>query len=157
MKFIKYDSDRDGVDHINVYSGGKTELGRFLSNFSYYPIMTEDGHFDSIEGYWYWLSCRDDRLRKVSGYRAKQLGRALLGLDWFDSEEFKSKICKAIGLKLCSSKYIDEFKMSSLPFTHYYCYGARIIDVPDSHWILKYLEDLRARLKYSNLSDNNRP
>ena len=58
----------DGIDHINIYSKGKTSLGRWLSNFAKSPIETEDGHFDSIEGYWYWywLSSKDDTLRALS-------------------------------------------------------------------------------------------
>ena len=40
----------DGVHHINVYSKSKTEIGRWLSNFSYSPIQTKDGDFESIEG-----------------------------------------------------------------------------------------------------------
>jgi hypothetical protein len=34
--------EQDGTTHINIYSKGKTELGRFLTNFAYigigYPI-----------------------------------------------------------------------------------------------------------------------
>ena len=45
----------DGITHINVYSKGKTTLGRWLTNFAHTPIDTIDGHFESIEGYWYWL------------------------------------------------------------------------------------------------------
>lgn len=51
------DYKKDGVDHINIYSKGKTSLGRFLSNFAQADIETEDGNFASIEGYWYWLIC----------------------------------------------------------------------------------------------------
>ncbi len=51
------DYKKDGVDHINIYSKGKTSLGRFLSNFVQADIETEDGDFASVEGYWYWLTC----------------------------------------------------------------------------------------------------
>jgi len=47
---------KDGIDHINLYSRGHTELGQYLSNFAYTPIQTEDGRFNSIEAYWYWLN-----------------------------------------------------------------------------------------------------
>ena len=44
----------DGMTHINVYSKGKTEIGRWLSNFAYSPIdLGNEGYFSSIEGYWY--------------------------------------------------------------------------------------------------------
>jgi hypothetical protein len=49
---VIYKSKDDGITHINIYSKGKTELGRWLSNFTYHPIETEDGKFDSVEGYW---------------------------------------------------------------------------------------------------------
>ena len=32
------DPSKDGIDHINIYSKGKTELGKYLSNFTYAPI-----------------------------------------------------------------------------------------------------------------------
>lgn len=51
------DPTKDGIDHINVYSKGKTALGRFLSNFAETDLETKDGHFASVEAYWYWLTC----------------------------------------------------------------------------------------------------
>ena len=45
----------DGVDHINVYSKGATELGRFLTNMNNIPVNTKHGRFQSVEGYWHWL------------------------------------------------------------------------------------------------------
>lgn len=32
--------DIDGIHHINIYSKGKTEVGKWLSNFSYSLIET---------------------------------------------------------------------------------------------------------------------
>jgi hypothetical protein len=49
------DSKQDGINHINIYSKGKTELGRLLTNFARTPIETPFGHFESGEGYWFWL------------------------------------------------------------------------------------------------------
>jgi hypothetical protein len=43
------DYKKDGIDHINVYSKGKTPLSRFLSNFAEADLETEDGNFASIE------------------------------------------------------------------------------------------------------------
>src|SRR5690554_2616552 len=100
----------DGIDHINIYSKAKTELAKFLTNFSYSPIDTEDGHFNSIEAHWYWLGTDHpdkDKLRKLSGFKAKQTGRELKALDWQDSDEFKRKICTAITTKITTSKYYE--------------------------------------------------
>lgn len=35
--------EEDGITHINIYSKGKTDLGRMLSNFAKFPIETVDG------------------------------------------------------------------------------------------------------------------
>jgi hypothetical protein len=138
----------DGKTHINIYSKGKTSLGRFLSNFYSAKITTEDGEFQSIEGYWYWLSCNDDRLREVSGYEAKKLGRELNAKDWLDDETFKDKIRKAILIKLDTYfKFKEMLAASDLPLTHYYTYGDKVVDVPQAGWILDFLEFLRAEFK----------
>lgn len=138
--------DEDGITHINVYSKAQTPLGKFLSNFAYYPMVTEDGVFNSIEGYWYWLSSRDDELRKLSGYKAKEYGRKIKASEWSDDPEFKRKILAAIETKILTSGYLPAFKESTLPFVHYYNYGAKIIMVPECDWIMEFLEQLRKRL-----------
>ena len=71
--------EEDGITHVNIYSQGKTKLGKWLSNFSHTPIDTEDGHFESIEGYWYWLvtdNINKDILRGLYGYEAKKPGES---------------------------------------------------------------------------------
>ncbi len=134
----------DGRTHINVYSKGQTALGRFLSNFAKAPIETVDGSFDSIEGYWYWLSCRDDRLRTLSGTAAKKLGRDLRADDWRSDEEFQGKICDAIQLKLERyPEYLEELRASDLPLDHYYVYFDTLKRPSSGKWVLHTLERLR--------------
>jgi len=136
----------DGITHINVYSKGKTDLGRFLSNFAYAPIETEDGHFDSIEGYWYWLSSKDDALRYKSGWEAKRYGRSINAKDWLDKDEFKDKIRNAIKIKLeTHPDRLEELKQLQLPFTHYYVYGDKVKNVPSAWWIVDYLESFKEK------------
>ena len=134
---------RDGIDHINVYSKGKTSLGRFLSNFAYTTIVTEDGQFDSIEGYWYWLKTKDcklrENLREQSGFMAKNLGRSLEQKEKIDWKEFKRKICAAIDEKL--KRYPNQKKElmeCNLPLTHYYVYNGRKIP-GGSEWVIDHL------------------
>lgn len=132
----------DGITHTNIYSKGKTEIGRFLSNFTEFNFDCEDGNFNSIEGYWYWLSTKDDRLRKLSGWKAKHLGRELRGDDWNNSEEFKIKIKAAIKIKLDYAN--KELSTIVLPIKHYYVFykdGKNIIVEPnDGKWIIDYIE-----------------
>lgn len=72
----------DGVDHINIYSKGKTSLGRWLTNFAYSPFIIEingEHHqFVSIEGLWYWILTGDDSLKSCYGYDAKSRGKEIL-------------------------------------------------------------------------------
>lgn len=138
--------DRDGIDHVNIYSKGKTELGRFLSNFAHSPINTEDGSFNSIEGYWYWLSSRDDKLRQLSGWQAKSYGRSISAKDWFDDEIFKEKIRKAIFIKINNNPtMLKQLQELELPLQHYYVYGDKIINVPDNNWVIDYLESFKSK------------
>jgi hypothetical protein len=115
----------DGITHINVYSRGKTLLGQQLSNFSHHPIvLPEHGGFNSVEGFWYWLTRRDDRLRLLSGYDAKKLGRSLPVRRPYLAEEFPmfmEEICSALDAKLRTHRELRlEFARSRLPFVHYY-------------------------------------
>ena len=144
----------DGLDHINVYSKGKTQLGRLLSNFSYSPINIEDGYFASIESYWYWLLCshpEKDRLRKSWGFDSKKLGRELGAKDWpspYELSSFQDKIKRAIKSKIHSSKTLEsELTRSVLPIEHYYVYGNKIVNVKEAKWIIDYIDSERAELK----------
>lgn len=149
----------DGITHINIYSKAKTILGQFLSNFFSAPIkIPEHGEFNSIEGYWYWLITRDNRLKELHGYEAKQLGRELTVFDLFstkrfleeNSEEFKNCIKQAIHIKLDSYfVFIRELQDSTLPFCHYYEYSGKRVDA-GYEWIVEYIEEIRSNLKKNN-------
>lgn len=132
----------DGKTHVNVYSQGKTELGRKLSNFARTPfVVPEHGAFDSVEGYWYWLSCHDDRLRKASGFAAKKLGRALRSPDWPETPDFKDRIRVALRAKLDAHPEIREaLKANTLPLAHYYVFGNMVRNEQHKgQWILDAL------------------
>lgn len=139
----------DGVDHINVYSKGRTALGRLLTNFAYSPFVhPEDGKFTSVEGYWYWLSTKDDALRGLHGFHAKKRGREIGGKDWLEDDVFKTKIKEAIKCKLDQNPKIKALLLaSSLPLTHYYVFGnldkPKVVNVPEGQWILDCIEQYR--------------
>lgn len=118
--------ETEGVNHYNIYSRSRTELGMFLSHFTYHPIETYDGHFDSIEGYWYWIKYRDDALRYLSGLEAKQygtnLGKSQIPLVESDSPMLRSRIIAATSAKLLSMPALLRFRLanSRLPLIHAY-------------------------------------
>lgn len=138
----------DGVTHINVFSKGNTELGRWLSNFSYSPIDVEGyGRFNSVEGLWYYLGSLDENLRNLHGYAAKEYGRKAVQVQRLDKEEFKRIILKAIDTKLKSDRSkLNMLRESTLPLCHYYEYGGKRIDA-GYEWIVEHLEGRRSLLR----------
>lgn len=141
---VYYGPDTDGIDHINVYSKSRTELGRLLSNFAFTPFHVYGwGDFASVEGFWYYITRKDERLRHLYGYQAKKLGKDLPAeVEWRESD-FKSIIKEAITAKLMHNEEIlDSLRASTLPLKHYYVYGDRVVDAGHS-WVIKILEDIR--------------
>ena len=159
--------DNDGVDHINVYSRGKTELGRTLSNFSHTPIQhPKDGYFASIEAYWYWLAIGDlhnspkyQHLRSLHGFKCKEEGRKALQ-EWAELNDhqapevpdFECRIKKALLCKIQQTPgLVERLKESTLPLIHYYYWGERPpykVSRPEKYdWITEYISDVRDYLK----------
>jgi hypothetical protein len=153
---IDYNPLEDGETHINVYSKGKTPLGRELSNFAHTPFdHPKDGHFSSVEAYWYWLSTggTQNQLRSLYGYQCKKAG-ALVRDELRKNggmpivEDFEAKIKKAILCKIEQNEALREtLKASTLPLSHYYTWGEapnlKVTYPEDYAWIHEYIEDVR--------------
>lgn len=150
---IDYLPEDDGKTHINVWSMGKTELGRLLSNFAHTPFdHYKYGHFASVEAFWYWLCTgkKHQELRSLHGFDAKKVGRALAAeaeqggipviIDHFQCE-IKSAILAKIDQ---NSKVKAMLKASTLPLSHYYVWGKSPdirVTYPKQHaWTFQYLE-----------------
>jgi hypothetical protein len=106
--------------------------------------------FYSIEGYWYWLNCDHpdkEKLRSLSGFEAKKIGRSLRANDWNQSEEFKIKIKKALKTKIESApeKIKQELYNLNVPLVHYYVYGDRVIVPEENGWVNDYLNSFRPK------------
>ncbi len=145
--------EEDGVTHINVYSKGRTELGRLLSNFSHTPIHSPKTGltFASLEALWYWLNAAEsperDQLRNLHGFAAKKKGRELSCVNRFKGEQFRKAIYYAMQLKLEQHPRIKEMlRESSLPLTHYYVFDGTVKHA-GYEWIIEEWERLRAQLK----------
>jgi ATP-dependent protease HslVU (ClpYQ) ATPase subunit len=131
----KINPHRDGIDHINIYSRGKTEVGRQLSNFAYSPFThIKYGKFNSIEGLWYYLITggQHEVLRDLYGFKAKKIGRELINQDeWnlVDTEnpDFKEDIREGIRQKLREDKKLLKMlcKTEGKPLKHYYVYESK--------------------------------
>lgn len=143
--------DNDGKTHINVYTKGKTKLGRMLTNMSDFPVnIPEDGYFQSMEGYWYWLSTgkKFEAFREMNGYEAKKHGK---DMPRHFAMDFKDKIRHALFLRCEQSPKLKQALIDSpdLPFKHYYCYGDHddTVIFPPFDWVTDELEYLRKYYK----------
>lgn len=141
--------EEDGVSHINIYSKGKTPLGRALSNFAHTPFKSGNGtRFESVEACWYWyrlyglLNAKEaHHLKSLWGFRAKQYGEELIGKYGYSrrwsEEEFKVWILEAIRCKMRQNRsLLNELYLSSLPLTHYYVYGETVVELPEYSWLV---------------------
>lgn len=147
----------DGKTHINIYSKGATWLGRFLSNFADCHVDTDDGPFRTIEGYWYWLSTKNEDLRKTDGFASKKLGRELGGQDWSHDPNFEFKISKAILQKMNKSEECKKALIQSgiIPFYHYYVYKSKVVMPKDGLWMITLIDQYREYLLRGELFEVN--
>lgn len=149
----KYNPAEDGKTHLNIYSNGATEIGRFLSNFTKSPIETPDGKFLSVEGYWHWLGIKStpiaDVMHRCYGYKAKQIGTQLKKTygKRFD-KNFENKIKAAIKYKLDQNQdlLLENINLITLPIVHYYVFTKNnnilIYDAqPDFSWMIDYIKE----------------
>lgn len=145
----KMSPETEGVNHYNIYSRSRTELGAFLSHFTKHPMETVDGPFDSMEGYWYWLKYRDEALRHLSGYPAKEYGSNLaktaVPVLSPDSYQFRRNIMAATSQKLLTMPDLLKLRLaySRLPLIHAYEHQGKYTFQNSMDFIIKHINELR--------------
>jgi hypothetical protein len=165
---MAYLPESDGITHINVYSKGKTKLGKMLSNMYVSPTEIEfDGEilkFNTLEGFWYFLVLyRGTKIKfydlcSLSGFEAKKLGNDYIEENNIDYENivnkksFKTTISEALKSKIRQNKeLLSLLTLSELPFAHYYYYGSekspKLIDKPEHFWMLEVFNEVRKIMK----------
>lgn len=148
--------DNDGINHINIYSRGKTELGVNLSHFAKTPFVHPYfGPFNSMEGFWYYLKAekKDDKLRQLYGPEAKFYGKKLPSVL---VRHFNLLIMDANYLKIKQNPHIAKMMIeSTLPFDHYYVNYKAVspfkIKIPGFEWLISGFERIRDDLKNGNV------
>lgn len=140
---MMFDPANDGIDHINIYSKGKTELGRWLTNFAFSPFKHPAyGYFDSMEGYWYYFKtgCKYEELRAMTGWDAKQFGK---DKETVPRDDFEDIIRSGIRFKLlCNPVMLNKLINCKLPLAHYYVYGGKMVPA-GYEWITEYVDTVR--------------
>ena len=149
-----FDPDKDGIDHINTYSQGRTELGRLMSNFAYTPFTFEPyGDFVGGEGfYFYYLTgCQHEEFKTLVGAKAKAYADNFTAdrIDGFGlSDEMLDVITNMMVIKTAATPRLMELlKESTLPFCHYYYKWGRIYQFDGHDWFSAAWEDIRTALK----------
>jgi len=143
--------NNDGITHINIYSQGKTKLGKMLSNFYESDFVhPKYGKFKTVEGLWYWLRTGKAHIefRGMSGFKCKEFGRTKKNnSDFIIDERFKKDILIAIEIKINSNtELLKLFKSSKLPFEHYYVNNNVIKKLPQYNWIVEGIEKIRKKM-----------
>ncbi len=118
-------AENDGIDHINIFSRGKTELGRILSNFAETPFSYDGIDYNSVEGALFYYRTGDKRFINLYGSEAKILGESLKAA----RKEKPELIRKWLWAKLNFNPGIKEKLLNNfLPFSHYYIFGNKKIN-----------------------------
>ena len=145
MKHTPLHPSKDGIEHINVYSKGKTQLGRDLSNFAHTPFTHPTyGRFECLEGFWYYVSTgkTTESLKMALGPIAKKIGKTLKKVH---NPKFEQEICTAVDLKLQQNpEILKALQANTLPLVHYYWYGTetncKIVEPEGDKWLIEYIK-----------------
>lgn len=157
-----YKKEVDGIDHINIYIQGKTELGRALS-MEYekrfvHPVL---GPFNSLTNYWAYVKSKS----RSNVYRVRNASSCLTALkrnkDMRDTvENFRAIIVRGCWYRVFGNpKLLELMKNSTLPFQMYYIkkehesngnlsveYEVKV-QHRYSWWLLNGFEEIRKALK----------
>lgn len=142
---MEIDPTYDGVAHINVYSKGRTELGRLLSNFAYTPFTIPFlGMFNSVEGFWYYILTGNNVCRALSGWQAKDIGRKLPIIREVPT---KRELKIAYKAKMKYNPIVRQgLLLNDLPLVHYYVYGDKIVVPEEWQWTATLWEEIKKEL-----------
>ncbi len=145
----------DGKNHINIYTDGKSPLGKKLHHFHFMPFVHPTlGKFNSLEALWHYVKMDepDDGIRRLAGYNAKKfaLARINRGGKTRRLDDFADIIIEANYYRITQNEALcAEFIESTLPFDHYYLHGPRklIVRPPEMRWLVDGYEELRRLIR----------
>jgi predicted NAD-dependent protein-ADP-ribosyltransferase YbiA (DUF1768 family) len=151
------DPDSDGKTHINVFSGGRTWLGRQLTNFARTPFVVDGEEWASMEAFWFGSRMPAgpyrDAIRGLHGHEARSAGQEyertvgrLSPKD--DSPEFQASYEKAFRIKLDTHPSLAlALAQSDLPLRHYYSFKDGTVKDAGYKWMTAFMEHVREELQ----------
>lgn len=144
-----YDPEKDGIEHINFSSIGKTDLGKLLDINARSRINHPQlGLFESLGGIWYYL-CGDqnDMFRSMYGRKCNIMGKKA---KQNFVEGFRTIMAEATWIKVIQNTDLTNMILQSeAPFVSYFIQGEPGIAVLTSqhNWYAPVLEEIRRALK----------
>jgi hypothetical protein len=143
-----FDPKEEGITHINIYSKAQSPLGRYMSNFDRCHITISIGDFASIEGLIFYLGSFNEKLRDVSGANAKALGNIVDRNIRLPEDVFRRFVVEAMEHKVDANGHLRHLlETCDLPFTHYYVYGNKKVEVQGWDWQVQEWDKIRKRLR----------
>lgn len=122
-----YHPSTDSIDHINIYSRGKTQLGRWLTNPSPLGFIHPNfGKFATAEGLHFFLKTgmSDYEYFHLKGFEARKKGKAA-HKHYVHNPEFDHLMRIGWVCKITQNPELYYLVQdNSLPLVHYYYYGA---------------------------------
>jgi len=162
----KRDLGEDGIGHIRIGLNADTVLGNMLDNEYSLPFIHPYlGHFNSIEGFWNYITVfHDNKLveefRDIPGNKCQKFINELNergGMYKIKSLTFKDHIYNAMYLKIVQNEFLLNMIVDSdLPFKQYFQIkknnlGKSVLTLKNFQygrsWILGHLENLRSYFK----------
>lgn len=138
----------DGLNHINIYSRGKTKLGKLLSNFANTPFCYNGELFQSVEGALYYYRTDDKRLISMHGNAAKKLGRSLKQVKTEPPELLKAWFLAKV---YSNPEIIELLSENNLPFAHYYVMYGKVIEANQTLPVIwQAISNNLKKIKYIN-------
>lgn len=139
----------DGVDHINIWERGTTELGRALSHGSRIKL-THDifGKFSSMESFWYYMQSeeRDDRMRNMSGQTLRSFARKMTPARIIN---FRAIIMDSNYQRIKANKPLAaDLAKSTLPFECYFIGKDSDVRIRPNYfkWMIAGFDEIRTAL-----------
>jgi hypothetical protein len=145
MKLIE-----DGVDHINVWSDAKTDMGAVLNHSGPLPLNhSVFGYFDNMTAFWFYIQSeeRDDRIRGMNPAAAHRFGKLMKSQR---VTNFRAIIADSNWQRIKSKPILMKLiEQSDLPFDAYRTNvktGMRMRP-PFFGWLLWSYEEIRTAIK----------
>ena len=149
----------DGVNHINIYSAGKTKLGSQLSNMYKVSVFYKNLKFTSVEHAWHYfkfLPSNPELALRILGmanpFEVKKLAKKYVTpavQEYAQTDDFKNIIIEIIEDRINRNMPLMLLMVhNELPYKHYYVFKGHVKDESIKYkWLIEAIKNIQTRLK----------